>query len=168
MSLQATVTVNPPSNGAGIYMASANFTVDLEGVIDKRAGDWGDAGSVTWNIVFTPAAGLRTRILSVAGDFLMWTPLPIVGGSSAGALFALASTGPGGSVNGSLIADNTFLYVQVASDGQPSRAAYDRDVHVGGLLEADNTLVVKVAVFLNNTGTALHCEPTMTIQYQFA
>jgi hypothetical protein len=98
----------------------------------------------------------------------MWTPLPIVGGSSAGALFALASTGPGGSVNGSLIADNTFLYVQVASDGQPSRAAYDRDVHVGGLLEADNTLVVKVAVFLNNTGTALHCEPTMTIQYQFA
>jgi hypothetical protein len=51
--------------------------------------------------------------------------------------------------------------------GQPTRAEYDRDVSKGGLLMSDNTLIVKVAVWLNTTGTAIHMEPTFNLLYQF-
>jgi hypothetical protein len=150
-----------------VHSSSANFTADLMGVPDTRPGTWGNQGQVTWSITFKPPTGKRTRILHVDGDFLVWPPKPIVPGSSAGVLLALSSTAPGGSIYGTWMADNTFLYLQVATMGQPSRAAYDRDVKDGGLLMPDNTMIIKVAVWLNTTGTALHMEPTFTMKYQF-
>lgn len=58
------------------------------------------------------------------------------------------------------MADNCFLYVQVATGGKPERASFDNAVSAGGLLASDNTLYVKVAVWLNDTGLAIHMEPT--------
>ena len=61
--------------------------------------------------------------------------------------------------------DNCFLYLQIATGGLPVRAPFDDDVSAGGLLD-DNTLYVKVAVWLNDTGLPVHMEPTMVIVYR--
>ena len=62
--------------------------------------------------------------------------------------------------------DNCFLYVQQATGGKPERAAFDNDVRAGGLLSNENTLYVKTAVWLNDTGLAIHMEPTWVTVFQ--
>jgi hypothetical protein len=42
------------------------------------------------------------------------------------------------------------------------------DVSAGGLLDADNVLVCKVAIFLSDLGMpSIHLEPTWTMKYRW-
>lgn len=150
-------------------MSSAtNFTTDILGEPDTRPDTWGRAGTSVWKIRFTPPpAGHRVRIMRVYGDFLIWPKGKVEDGRFAGALLGLQTTAPEGSVRADLAADNTMLYVQTATAGKPERVAFDYDVSAGGLLEADHVLVVKVAVWLNDTERAIHCEPTFTMVYKY-
>lgn len=148
------------------YSIGGNLTVDLKGDPDNRKDTWGRAGYVVQKIEFHPPAGCRTRILRVYGDFLIWPKTP-KDSASAGALWGLQTTAPEGSVRVTPAADNTFLYVQLATTGEPARAAVDYDTSRGGLLAADNTLLSKMAVFLNTFDDVIHMEPSFVIVYRF-
>jgi hypothetical protein len=150
---------------AALMSSATNFTADILGVPDTRPDTWGRAGVKTWRIQFKPPAGYRVRIARVYGDFLIWPRGTVEPGRFAGALFGLQTTAPEGSVRADWAADNCMLYVQTATGGQPSRAAFDYDVSAGGLLERDHALTVKVAVWLNDTEREIHCEPTFTMVY---
>ena len=152
---------------ASIFSAAANFSADILGTPDSRPNTWGRAGVAEWKMRFDPPAGYRVRILRVYGDFLVWPKGKVEDGKFAGALFGLMTTAREGSSRVWPAADNTMLYVQVATGGQPARAAFDHDVSSGGLLELDNVLVVRVAVWLNDTEREIHCEPTFVVVYKF-
>lgn len=156
--------------------AALNQAYDLIGTPDSRPYTWGLAGASSGNIQFVPPAGYRTRILRVYGDLVFWprgTPAIDAGdkviGNAVGVLLGLSTTAPDGSskVKGAGASDNCFLYIQDASKGQERRAPFDFDTHIGGLLESDNVMVVKVAVWLNSLGLAIHIEPTAVVVYQF-
>jgi hypothetical protein len=51
--------------------------------------------------------------------------------------------------------------------GEPVTRSFDWISRAGGLLEPDNTLVVKVASWLNTTGVPVHLEATYTLVFQY-
>lgn len=155
---------------------AANYAYDIIGTPDNRPDTWGTAEGATKPIVFSPPPGYRVRILRAQGDFVTWPrgvpgvdPTDKVVGTAVGVLFGLSSTTPDGSsqAQGGAASDNCFLYIQDASKGEKTRAPFDYDTHVGGLLMADNTLSVRVAVWLNTTGLAIHMEPSLVLIFQY-
>lgn len=152
---------------ASLMTSAANFADDILGEKDTRPGTWGTAGYALHRITFRPPAGYRVRINRVYGDFLIWPRGKVEDGRFAGALFGLQTTAPDGSARADLAADNTCLYIQTATGGQASRVGFDHDVSAACLLEPDNVLVVKVAVWLNDTGREIHMEPTFTMVYSY-
>jgi hypothetical protein len=150
-----------------LLSSATNYSADILGTPDTRPDTWGRAGVQSWKIRFKPPAGHRVRIVRVYGDFLIWPKGLVEPGRFAGALFGLQTTAPEGSVHADLAADNTMLYVQTATGGGPARTAFDYDVSAGGLLEPDHVLVVKVAVWLNDTEREIHCEPSFTMVYRY-
>lgn len=59
-----------------------------------------------------------------------------------------------------------MVYLQQGLSKDAVRAPFDFKI-VNGLLESDNTLYNKEAVFLNTTGLSIHSEATYVIVYQF-
>lgn len=155
----------------GPFSASTNFTVDISGAQDNRPGTWGTSGVQTWSMKFYPPAGYLVRILHVHGDLtaMVRQPQQMIG--QAGVLWGLGSTvapNQGDSARVQYSGEGTFLYVQgVLTPTQPLTRAVDYDTSVGGLLGSDNTLIVKVAAFLNDTGAAIHLEPTFTMVFEW-
>lgn len=152
---------------AQTYSAATNFTVDILGEPDTRPDTWGTAGYSVKAITFTPPPGHRVRILRVYGDLLFWPMGKVEQGKFAGVLLGLQTTAPEGSVRMDWAADNTMLYIQDATGGGPRRSAFDYDVSVGGLLQPDHKLLVKMAVWLNDTGLPIHIEPSFVMVYRF-
>lgn len=150
-----------------------NFTTDLIGVPDSRPDTWGDAASMSWQIVFHPPTGYRVRILRLRGDLtaavkVLPTDTPLTSGQQAWVLIGAQTTGAEGSTQCTPCADNTMLYHQLALDSHPGGVMFDEDVSAGGLLLRDNILVIVTAVFLNTTGKLVHIEPTFSgITYQY-
>jgi len=152
---------------AGDHSTAANFSVDLQGDPDSRPSTWGTAGYIVWKVPFSVPAGTRVRVLRIYGDFLVFPKGKPPDGSHAGALLSLHTSSPDKPVStvSDLLIDNCFLYLQTATGGNPERASFDNQVSTGGLLD-DNTLYIKVAVWLNDTGLQIHMEPTMVIVYR--
>ena len=152
-------------NTIGPFSAAANFSVDLQGQVDTRPGTWGTADYAINEITFTPPKGYRVRILRVYGDHIAWVREKDTK-HSAGVLWGLQTTAPDGSTRVSYSADNCFAYLQQVVT-TPTRAAFDIDTHVGGLLEEDNILRSKQAVYLNDFSQPIHMEVTLVYVYQF-
>lgn len=150
----------------GPYSAAANFAVDIAGEKDERPYTWGTAGAEYKRITFKPPTGYRVRILRVYGDLITGVRGKVPPGQFAYALLAMQSTAVEGSVRADLAADNTFLYIQTPAV-PATRAPFDFDTSVGGLLEEDNVLVVKVAVFLSDVSVPVHLEPSFTVVFRF-
>lgn len=150
------------------HSSAANFAVDLTGTPDTRPNTWGTAGYVVWPVHFDAPSGYRVRILRVYGDLLIWPKGRAVEGAYAGTLLSLHTSPPETPISrySPLMVDNCFLYIQLATGGRPERAAFDNAVATGGLLAKDNTLYVKVAVWLNDTGLPIHIEPTWVTVFQ--
>jgi hypothetical protein len=154
----------------GPYSTAVNFSVDLEGTPDTRPGTWGDAGFAQNLVTFSPPAGYLVRVLTIYGDFIGFpksgTP-PV--GTSCEIGWGLKTTAPDGSKLVSTGYDNSFVWLQnvITSSAPGCRAGFDLDVHVGGLLDSDNTMISQVFVGLNTTGLTIHMEPTFTMVYQF-
>lgn len=146
---------------------ASNMVADLKGEPDMRLWTWGDTAYQVQPITFRPPAGYRVRILRVYGDFLTWPHGKAPEGTAAGVLWGLQTSGPEGSAHADLAADNAMLYVQHATGGKPERAPIDFDVREGGLLEADNVLNSKLAVFLNETGLKIHMEASFVLVFKF-
>jgi len=151
-------------NILGPYSVATNHSDDILGAPDTRPDTWGTAGYNVHPFIFHPPAGYRTRVLRVYGNWQGW--LREKTEKCVGALWGLSTTAPEGSARVTPAADNTLLYVQDATCGQPFRVGVNYAI-VNGLLEADNVLVSKVAVWLNETGQALHMESSFNIVYHF-
>lgn len=149
----------------GPYSAATNHSDDILGTPDTRPSTWGTAGYSVHELKFHPPHGYRTRILRVYGDVQGWVRKN-PSGNCAGVLWGLTTTAKDGSERVSPAADNTFLYVQDAiCERRPFRAPVD--YKIDRLLEADNILISKVAVWLNETGEPVHIEPSFVVVYQF-
>jgi hypothetical protein len=154
--------ISRPCTGA------TNFPANLYGPLDTRPGTWGHADSASLPIKFKPPPGYRVRILRIRGDLIAW-PRKLLARDSAGVagvLLGFSTTAPEGSIHADWLADNTQLYIQDAVSAEPRRAAFDYG-NLAMALEADNTLVLKLAAYLNTTGAAIHMEGTATIRYRF-
>jgi hypothetical protein len=164
--------------GAGLLMAATlfaqqthtsatNFSADILGQPDTRPGTWGTAGAATWQIKFTPPPDKVVQVLRVYGDVVAWPRGKVEKGYFAGVLFGLQTSAPDGSTRGTLLADNCFLYLQDVVTEEGKRTPFDlRFDEV--FLQPDNVLVVKVAVWLNDTSREIHIEPTFSVVYKFA
>lgn len=150
----------------GPFSAATNHSDDIEGVWDGRPETWGKAGFNIHRYTFSPPPGYRVRILRVYGDFVAWVRVPGDRQKCAGVLWGLQTTAPEGSIRADYMADNGMVYLQNATCGDPVRAAFDFDVKHGGLLEPDNILISKVAVFTNDMGS-IHLEPSFTLNFQW-
>jgi len=152
-------------------LVTANFSTNLEGDPDTRPSTWGMAKAQTWTLQFTPLPNTQVEILEVSGDLVAWPttgglgPAIVEPGRFAGVLFGLQTTEPEGSTRAFPASDNTLVYIQDAVAQEPRRASFDR--HIRRTLPADNKIIVKVAVWLNDTGYKIHIEPTFTIKYRF-
>ena len=153
-----------PPKVLGPYSVATNHADDILGTPDTRPSTWGTAGYNVHTLTFHPPAGYRTRVLRVYGNFQGW--LRVNNSKCVGALWGLSTTAPEGSERVYPAADNTLLYVQDATCGEPFRVSVDFAI-VNGLLEADNVLISKVAAWLNETGQELHMEPSFNLVYQF-
>lgn len=152
------------------YSSAINLSTDLAGDPDTRPGTWGTQGEVVWQIHFSVPAGDRVRMLRTYGDFLIWPKGIVSPGTFSGTLFSLHTSSPDVPVNtvSPYMADNCFLYVQQATNGGPRRVPIDFNVTYGGLLESDNTLYAKMAVWLNNTGLPMHMEASWVSVFEVA
>ncbi len=183
-ALAAAFSVCANAQVLGPYSVATNHSDDILGVTDTRPGIWGTAGYDVHTLTFHPPEGYRVRILRVYGDFqgfIRKNPT----GNCAGVLWGLQSTKelgydpsvfqdvkPGRSRKGSERAfpadDNTMLYVQDSICARLTfRDPVDFDTSVAGLLEPDNVLISKAAVFLNETGEPIHTESSFTIVFQY-
>jgi len=154
----------------GPWMASSNLSVDLAGAQDTRVATWGTADYHDFRVSL-PAPGKRVRILRIAGDLVAWPKvlpgeLPVSPGQYAGVLVGFMTTAFEGSVRCLPCADNTMIYAQGAMGAAPVRVPFDREVSVGGALEADQVLVVRIASWLNSTGRPVHAEATFTVTWR--
>jgi len=151
-------------------MASSNLSVDLMGAPDTRLATWGTADYHDFRVSL-PALGKRVRVLRIAGDLVAWPrvlpgELPVSPGQYAGVLVGFMTTAAEGSMRCLPCADNTMIYAQGAMSAAPVRVPFDREVSVGGALEADQVLVVRVASWLNSTGRPVHAEATFTVTWR--
>jgi hypothetical protein len=149
---------------------STNIPYDAEGAQDTRPGTWGEAAYSDVTIPFQGVpAGYRVRILRVYGDFIAWPHGQIKPHTAAGTLFGLITSsaiqspyvGPG------LGSKGCFVYLQEGVGAGPVRAAFNYDTSAGGLLDPDNLLIVRRAVWLNETGVSIHLEPTFIVEFRY-
>ena len=162
---------------------SGNFPRDLLGPVDLRdtrptacAGGlciWGRADSDTLPIQFHAPAGYRVRILAIRGDLSAWVKRlpgepPLPSGSSAGVLAAFQVPATGPSSEADYCDRGAVLYVQdsLTSEQPKTRVALNWE-NLNFLLGTDNTLIAKVAEFLNTMEKPIHLELTWVISFQF-
>ncbi len=150
-----------------MHYGSSNFATDMEGDPDTRQGTWGSAGAQEWVITFDPPPDHRVQIEHIHGDLVSWVRWNGASqpGRFAGVLMGIQTTEPDGSTRADWLADNTFLYIQDVCGAEGKRTPFN--VRLKRVLPPDHKLRVKVAVWLNDTGRAVHMEPTITIGYRF-
>jgi hypothetical protein len=149
---------------------STNVPFDSAGQPDSRPGTWGSAAAYTVPIPFLNVPkGYQVRILRFYGDVIAWPHGQIVPGTFAGVLSGLTNTtpDPSGFVPTGLGSGGCFLYVQ-GTVGQEGLTRPISESHIAdGLLNADNILNLKQAVFLNETGVSIHMETTLVIDFSY-
>jgi hypothetical protein len=147
---------------------TVNFSWDSAGKPDSRPGAWGNADATTASITWTAVpAGYRVQVTRVDGDeiaaFHGGAPPP---GTTGYVLVGLTNTTPFGDPAFTMpTALGCFLYYQAPVP--VGRIPIGLDTSAGGLLNADNTMIVKQAQFLNDTGLSIHTEVTLVFQYLY-
>lgn len=149
---------------------STNVAWDSMGSPDTRPTTWGASGYCDTPIPFTDVpSGERVRILRIYGDYIMWPHGTIPPGTAAGGLTGLLTPSCGQSpyVGPGLGSQGCFFYIQAGCGQEPIRAPFDFNVQEGGLLDADNTMLLRLGLYLNDTGVSIHMETTMVVTFRF-
>jgi hypothetical protein len=150
---------------------STNIAWDSAGTKDTRPSTWGTQASVQSKIPFVNVpAGYRVLITHATGDEIAAyhaASLPPVG-SMAYVLVGLTNTTANQSpyVATGLGSQGCFLYFQSAVGTAGTRIPFDLDT-AGGLLNSDNILIIKQALFLNDTGQSVHMEATVVVSFTY-
>lgn len=145
---------------------SINYPYDATGQTDGRPGTWGTAGFDDGRIIFSPPAGYRVRVLRAHGNFTARMHGKVEDGQYAGALFSLARSSVGASDKATLAAEGCFIYLQADVGTQAAHVEFDTRIK-DGWLDGDNVLVVRRAVYLNETGRSLHSEPSFVVDFRW-
>ena len=143
---------------------SVNYPYDAVGTLDSRPGTWGTAGYDDGKITFNNPPGTKVRILRVYGNFTARLEGHAAAGSYAGALFGLLKTTTGPSSHATYSASGCLLYLQLDVN-QSAHAEFDTKVEDG--LLPDGVLLVRRAVYLNETGLSLHSEPSFIVCFRW-
>lgn len=147
---------------------SLNFPFDSAGVKDTRPGTWGTAAFDDGKVQFTNVpAGYRVRIERVYGDFVAWPHGSVRGGKFSGILFGILATDNNASPYATLSAKGCVLYLQHGLAANVARGSFDVKTHASGLLAADNIMLIRRAIFLNETGASIHMEPSMVVEFLY-
>jgi hypothetical protein len=150
--------------------SAADTTYTLVGNHDGRPGTWGTTDTRIINFVFANVPyTYRVQILRVYGDNIAWIQGLDKGDTNAhaGVLFSMSATG-GGTNSMSPGNANCFLYHEGAISGQTTlNMSFDNETKDGGLLNTDNVLQVKMALFLNDSGAAVFQDTTFVVVYRF-
>lgn len=150
---------------------TTNYPYDAVGEPDTRPTTWGTAGFNDGPIVFQNVPkGYRVRILRLQGNVVA----RMHGAAQpdnlyAGALFGIITTASAASPYATLAASGCLIYLQLdVNSSHPAHAEFDWDVSAGGLLEKDNTMVVRRAVYLNELpNTPIHIEPSFIVTFSY-
>jgi hypothetical protein len=151
------------------YSSRVQLVTDVQGEPSvTRSPDAPTAGEAQWQIHFVGVpSGDHVRILRTYGDFVVWPNGVAPAGTISGTFFMLNTSAQGPVITLSAsTCDTCLLHIQQPTGGKPERAAFDVDVKQSGLLEDDNILYAKTAVWLNNMGLAIHMEATWVAVYQ--
>lgn len=150
---------------------ACNYPFDSAGEPDTRPGTWGTTAFDDGRLTFPEVPeGYRVRILRVRGDCVAWPHGEVQPGKSCGLLFGLITTGSQAHVPAQpLSSDGCMIYIQDSiSDKMPnSRMAFDVDCSACGLLDADNILVVRRAIFMSELGCNIHMEPSFVMYFSY-
>lgn len=155
-------------------MVTTNWVSIIEGSPETREGQPQDTvtGVSVHRIEFLPPVGHLVKVLHVSGTFdavvignlsAWWCPS--IRGCTAGILHGMSSTGPEGSLLGTPIADNTFLYQQGNIGANPFTLAFDRAVDF--TLEDDHTIIGKHAIYWSTLGFPVKLETSVIMTIQF-
>jgi hypothetical protein len=164
-----------PPSVIGPFQDSSNFAYDLGGVMDTRPSTYGMTETQTTVMQFNPPEGYRVRVLKIEGDLIFAPEFaganksivgPVPPGTGGYIILAFNRTSSADSHRCTPCDDNSIVTLQGKYPSKDGRLAFDRDVHINGVLE-DGQLVFKVATFFNTTGRKIHAEPSVNITYQF-
>jgi hypothetical protein len=154
------------TNPSELFSLSLNFPFDSAGEPDTRPGTWGNTAFDDGKIQFLNVpVGKRVRIMRIYGDFVCWPHGPVASGKFAGCLFGIITTATAASPYATLSASGCMAYLQTAIGADMARLHFDFDTSVAGLLEADNIMIVRRALFLSELGPgcSAHMEPSMVV-----
>ena len=175
---------------------SINVPFDGQGVTDTRPGCWGTAGYRDFLALFTKVpAGQRIRLLGFEGDCFANIHGDAPRGTECSLLagFITATVGPNtkdgvsylGGIEESPLARSSpspfvdprtdaqsdcplFVCDSVTANNSKTRIAIQRDYrrqHV--LFDQNNCLLIRQAVFLNDTGFPVHMETTGIVEFEY-
>lgn len=152
-----------------VCTASINIPYDDAGVQDNRNGIvWGTAGFVTTPIQFDHVPpGYVVHITHVRGDLVAMMHGKVPEGTNAGILWSLQTTSSKSSDTVEYGSSGCFEYVQGFVNQNNLRAPFNDDTSSEGWLDSDNIVWSKEALWLNDTGLAIHAEVTLVIEYQY-
>ena len=129
---------------------------------------WGNTDVVQSQIPFINVPkGYQVQITNVSGDQIAAPYGTMLPNSMAYILVGLTDTTPNQSpyVGPGLGSMGCFLYKQTAVPPEGARIPICEAVV--GLLNADNILIVKQALFLSTAGVPIHMETTLVIQFEY-
>jgi len=149
-----------------IYAGGADYVSDLLGTPDKQFG--GTSGYADTVLTFNPPAGYRVRILSADVTVSSFARGAVPVGTHSGVSWGLVTTNPKNSGRADLINDHCLSYIKqsisASKDTDTTTAHYDIQ---NGVLEPDNKLISRNAVYLNDTGIIIHTEVALILTYTF-
>jgi hypothetical protein len=171
-ALSAVAQVSPKSSGDCIQKActiTINYPYDAKGEVDTRPGTWGRSAFDDGPIKFRKVPdGYRVRIKRVYGNVTARIRGRALPHTYAGVLFGLITTASKDTDLATLSQDGCMLYLQAdVGPGQARIVPFDVQTHAAGLLEADNTLIVRRAVYLNETEASVHVEPSLIVEFKY-
>ncbi|HEB28088.1 MAG TPA: hypothetical protein ENI05_09990 [Porticoccus sp.] len=156
-------------------MVTTNWASIMEGLPEVREGQPSSTttGVAIHRVEFNPPAGHVVRVLHLSGTFdavvvgnysVFWCPH--VRGCTAGILHGMSSTAPEGSLLGTPMADNTFLYHQGnIGGGEPFTLMFDQAVDF--TLEDDHVIIGKHAIYWSTLGLPIKLETSVIMTIQF-
>jgi hypothetical protein len=154
-----------------ILRVTGNLPADLYGPIDTRPGTWGRSEARELPITFNPPPGMSVYIIRIRGDMVAGVKLPqnqavIPENGFSWTLFGVSTTAKEGSEQCNWCADNALMYIQDGlRGGEVRRTPFDWDI--GQYLGEDNTMVLKIATYLNTIDLPIHIEATWQAEFEY-
>jgi len=171
VALLFSALASPPPSACAVSPCafSTNLSWDAAGTVDSSpAGTWGTAASRSDRISFVGVPdGYAVRITRVSGDEIAGYVDSYKSGT-AYVLVGLETSTPYQSpyVASGMGSEGCFVYKQAPVAPSGVRIPID-DAPSAAVLNSDNVLVIKQALFLNTTGAVVHMEATVVVEFMY-